>query len=304
MNLSFPTLAFIAVISQTVTLFSTDPIFASPPLTDSIQVVIYQEGVENAYPHWSNDGKSILYQSNRTGKWQLYVINRDGTGDRRVTNDEFNNYMADWSPDNNRIAFVSDRTGNEEIFVMNSDGSDLRNLTNNPARDIHPYWTPDGSLIYFNSTRTGANTLSIFTMTASGTGAKKVSTSTDNETCAHLSGDGSKIVYLRAFLGQNDEIFTLDLSTGVATNVSNTAASEGWPCWTPDSKAVVYSSAPYGVFNLFQKTLAGGSLRRLTHVTSPWYDARPEVSPDGTEIVFNRQKQGSLGIVILRLKPN
>lgn len=263
--------------------------------------MIYQEGVENAYPHWSKDGKSILYQSNRTGKWQLYIINRDGSGDRRITNDQFNNYMADWSPDNSRIAFVSDRTGNEDIFVMNADGTDQRNLTNNSARDIHPYWTPDGQSLLFNSTRVNPNILSIHKMTQAGTDIKRISISSDDETCAHLSIDGSKILYLRAFLGQNDEIFTSELSTGKATNISNTGASEGWPCWAPDGKSVVYASAQFGVFNLFQKSLANESPRRLTHVSSPWYDARPMVSPDGKEIVFNRQKEGSIAIVIMRL---
>ncbi len=287
-----------------LTLFACVPSLAqadTPPLTDGIEVVIYQEGVENAYPHWSKDGMTILYQSNRTGKWQLYVINRDGTNDRRITNDAFNNYMADWSPDNRQIAFVSDRTGNEEIFVMNSDGSGQRNLSNSPARDIHPYWTPDGRSLYFNSTRDSQEHLSIFQMTPAGIGVKKISTSRDDETCAHLSRDGSKLVYLRGYMSMNDEIFTLDLKTGKAENISNTPSAEGWPCWTPDSKAVVYASAQYGVFNLFQKALTGSSPKRLTKVASPWFDARPEVSPDGKEIVFNRQKQGSIGIVIKKL---
>lgn len=301
MSLRFPVFIFAAV--WVIASFAVAaPVFAGPPLTDSVRVVIYQEGVENAYPHWSKDGKSILYQSNRTGKWQLYIISRDGSGDRRITNDEFNNYMADWSPDNSRIAFVSDRSGNEEIFVINADGTGERNLTNNPARDIHPYWMPDGKNLYFNSTRANSNILSIFTMTDSGMNIKTISTTPDDETCAHLSNDGTKIVYLRAYLGQNDEIFVMDAATGKVTNVSNTPASEGWPCWAPDGKSVVYASAQHGVFNLFQKNLANESPKRLTHVNSPWYDARPMVSPDGKEIVFNRQKEGSIGIVIMRVR--
>ncbi len=285
---------------------AASPVSSALPLTggDSLSVVLFEAGVENAYPHWSKDGKRILFQSNKTGKWQLYTIARDGTDLRRITNDDFNNYMADWSPDNERIAFVSDRDGNEDVFIMKSDGSDLTNLTKHPARDIHPYWTNDGTRILFNSSREVRDGLTIFEMVPDGGSVKRLSTSNDVETCAHLSADGKRLVYLRAFGGMNDEIYVLELATGKTTNVTKSNEGEGWPSWDDAGKRVFFSSRRNGTFCLFTANPDGSGLRQLTQPPSPWYDARAEVSPDGDEVVFNRQKDGSIGIVIGNLPKN
>ena len=54
---------------------------------------------------------------------EIYVMNSDGSGVTRLTNDSAWDGMPSWSPDGARIAFVSYRDGNGEIYVMNTDGS-------------------------------------------------------------------------------------------------------------------------------------------------------------------------------------
>src|SRR4249919_971359 len=99
------------------------------------QTILFEENTENAYPRLSRDGKKILYKSNRTHHWQLYVRNISDGKETKITKDTFQNNFPDWSPDNKWIAFVSDRDGNEEIYIMKTDGSSLKRLTNNKARD-------------------------------------------------------------------------------------------------------------------------------------------------------------------------
>ena len=51
-----------------------------PPRTGSEpRTILWEEGVKNAYPRWSKDASRILYQSNKSGKWQLFVMDRDGS---------------------------------------------------------------------------------------------------------------------------------------------------------------------------------------------------------------------------------
>ena len=71
-----------------------------------------------------------------------YIMNVDGSGVSRLTDNSANDEHPDWSPDGRRIAFISDRDGDYEIYVMNADGSDVIQLTDNSTDDVLPSWSP------------------------------------------------------------------------------------------------------------------------------------------------------------------
>ena len=74
---------------------------------------------------------------------QIYVMNADGSGQRRLTSIPAKNIVSGWLPDG-KLTFMSWR-GNRDftIYVMNPDGSGQRNLTRNPARiDDGLVWSP------------------------------------------------------------------------------------------------------------------------------------------------------------------
>ena len=134
---------------------------------------------------WSPDGTRIAlarkpdWCSDRGGTRpcagshsDIYVMNADGSGKRKLTHDARQNAEPVWSPDGRRIAFVSRRDGNAEIYVMNADGSGKRNLTRNPARDASPSWSPDGRRIAFVSDRDGR--LETHVVNADGSGQRRL----------------------------------------------------------------------------------------------------------------------------------
>ncbi len=110
---------------------------------------------QNFLPAWSPDGSKLAFTSNRDGNSELYVVNRDGSGMRRLTNHPAIDVTPTWSPTGNQIAFTSDRTGAPQIWVMNADGSELRKITNEERCD-RPTWSvsPNNEIAY--AARTGA----------------------------------------------------------------------------------------------------------------------------------------------------
>ncbi len=73
-------------------------------------------------------GQRIAFMSSRDGNWEVYAVNLDGSGLKRLTNDGARDGLPTWSPDGKSIAFVSDRSGSWAIWVMNADGSNQRKL--------------------------------------------------------------------------------------------------------------------------------------------------------------------------------
>ena len=260
------------------------------------RALLEEAGKEHAYPRLSADNKRVLYQSNKTGTWQLYILDIATGKQTQLTSGTHNNNFPDWSPDNKTIAFVSDRDGNEEIYTMQTDGKGLKRITNDPARDIHPYFSPDGKKLLFNSTR-GNRSLDIFSYTfADGRVGQITSTPHDHETCARFSPGMDQIVFLRN--NQNlDDIFVLDLKTGLSTNISKTPADmDGWPAYSTDGKWIYFSSTEQGPYALFRMRPDGSEKQLVTTPKDGLEDARVFPSRDNKQLVYNRKKGSTISI--------
>jgi Tol biopolymer transport system component len=102
-------------------------------------------------PNLSPDGEWLAFDSQRGKQDDLFVIRRDGTSLRQLTDDPYKDRQPRWSPDGKQIAFFSDRTGKWVVWMINSDGSGLKQLTYTPGGATNPQWSPDGTrLVYRN----------------------------------------------------------------------------------------------------------------------------------------------------------
>ncbi len=72
----------------------------------------------------------IAFMSSRDGNWEIYIMNQDGSGLKRLTNNAANDGLPAWSPDGKTLAFVSNQGGAWAVWAMNPDGSQRRKLFN------------------------------------------------------------------------------------------------------------------------------------------------------------------------------
>lgn len=114
---------------------------------------------------WSPNGTQLAFVSNRAGTRNIWVINSDGGGLRRITSPPGYQNHPSFSPDGGRIVFsegVYAKVGAGQVYtgsnlwIINADGTGLRRLTTGATfRDTNPSWGARG--ILFQSDRIQPN---------------------------------------------------------------------------------------------------------------------------------------------------
>ncbi|MFI9640491.1 amidohydrolase family protein [Micromonospora sp. NPDC051925] len=110
-------------------------------LTEDIQ--------EAAQPHFSPDGRRVVFQSYREGTYDLWTINADGTGLRRLTSGPGYDESPRWSPDGQYVAFSSDRGNASHIWLLRPADGTVRVLTSGDHRHSMPTWSADGTRVVY-----------------------------------------------------------------------------------------------------------------------------------------------------------
>ena len=222
----------------------------------------------------------IAFWSNRDGNDEIYVMNADGSGQTRLTNNPASDVRPAWSPDGTKIAFESYRDGNEEIYVMNADGSGQTRLTNNPGPDWTPAWSPDGTKIAFTSSRD--SDLEIYVMNADGSGQTRLSNGGGTDPA--WSPDGTNIAF-DSVRDSNGEIYVMNADGSGPTRLTNNPARDVSPSWSPDGTKIAFQSDRDGNDEIYVMNADGSGQTRLTNNPGP--DWTPAWSPDGTKIAFD-----------------
>ncbi|QDH13778.1 Tol-Pal system protein TolB [Formicincola oecophyllae] len=105
-------------------------------------------GVIDTSPCYSPDGRQIVFNSDRGGSPQLYVMNADGSGAHRISYGAGHYGSPVWSPRGDLIAFTRMQHGQFSLGVMNPDGSGERTLTRGFTVES-PSFAPNGREIVF-----------------------------------------------------------------------------------------------------------------------------------------------------------
>ena len=219
---------------------------------------------------WSPNGQRIVFTrlTSSLGEpqgSQIWVMNANGSGETRLTNDILFSEDPAWSPDGAQIAFARDG----RIFLMNADGSDQRVLTNPAAgeRDEEARWSPDGTRLAFIRVTSARN---LWTINPGGSDLRRLTTFeyTGDVFPGSIYGyswapDGERLTF-SDFL----DVYTVGDDASNPTNLTNSPAYVKFdPSWSPDGGSILYTAYVGPVTDIFVVDVNSHHVTNLTNGT-------------------------------------
>ena len=212
-------------------------LFAVDPATGDARNLTRSPKSAEKYPACSFAGDRIAFISNRDGTDTLYVMNADGSGVRRLTQEKpgINAGMASWTADGGRLYFSLFGGGPPRMCRIRPDGSDFKVV----GEGIDPAVSPDGRRVAF--ARALGDGHHLFIMNSDGSAARQLTASGNALAAVHATWtpDGRRIIYGDR-VGEAVELFACEPDSGTMTQLTRLGGAATSPSVSPDGKSISF----------------------------------------------------------------
>ena len=253
--------------------------------------------LEENGPQYSPDGKRIVFASRRSGSFEIWICDADGTNARQLTN--IGGALTGtprWSPDSRQIVFDSWLGGNAAIYVINADGGAARRLTFDADEDVTPSWSRDGHWIYFGCTRSGS--MQIWKVPAEGGTAVQVTRQGGFE--GFESADGQYFYYAKG--RSMPGIWRVPVAGGEESLIVDHHQAGLWRYWAVTDKGIYFATAEtasHPIIEFFN--FATEKITTIAKLNKPLFKTDPglAVSPDEKSLLLVQMDQKGSDIMLM-----
>ena len=247
-------------------------------------------GQDAAQPSWAPDGRRLVFWSNVQGQRDLYTVAIDGSDVAPVLQDEHLDFAPVWAPGGDAIVFASDRGGAMNLWEVPVDPSTGR-ATGAPvavtsgvqAAAEHASISKDGARFAFKSRVASVNPYAVPIDPVALRGGTPVLLDSANSILipASVSPDGTHLLLSNQGSRQED-IFITRTDRFAPRRITDDAARDRGPSWTPDGRAILFYSTRGGKWETWSINADGGGLRKTFSVDDSV--VYPLMSPAGDRI--------------------
>lgn len=225
----------------------------------------------------------IVFSSARENNTDLYMVNMDGSGLRRLTTDPAADEFGRCSPDGRFIVFRRGGGETGDLYRMDlATGQELR-LTDDPTRDSSPTWSPDGRFIYFAKRKDGFDRIA--RMRADGGDLRYLTHGEWHDVVPSVSPSGRFLAFHTYRYGEGSDIEVMDLRSGESRRVTHVATGYDYePSFVTNDDIIFSSNRDGQPYRLYSVSLKSGETRMLADVGADAWGAR--YSATTREVVF------------------
>lgn len=258
---------------------------------------------EDRYALYSPNGKWIVFESNRDGNWEIYLMDWKGQNVKRLTNNKADDRRPSWHPKGEKILFESNRSGLNQLYTIK-----IRNRKERRVRSkiesgelMFASYSPNGKRIAVSVKKSNEKS-NIIILKRNG---KKIKTLIENgkrNFYPRWSKDGKEIVYFSRKETENkdDEIYRLNLHSEKELRLTNWAKHNFCPSWSFDNSQIVYVTSMEGTRpEIYIMDKDGNNKTRITHNEDG--DTLPNWHPEKNKILITAYRNGNYQICELEL---
>jgi TolB protein len=229
-------------------------------------------------PHWSPDGKTIVFSTvGPNTQPTIHTVNV-ATGKIRTIHTAQTGVALtpEFSPSGTRIVVSLSPKESADIFEMSLSGKDIVNLTNHWAIELAPAYSHDGQKMLMISDRTGAP--QVYKMNADGSDPIRISYFGSYNQCPNWSPRGDKIAYAAREFGHYT-IYLVDEDGQEPYALTADMRKEDceYPSFSPDGRALIFSCKTPTGRALYLRTTNDTYTLQLTKGTS--IETNPDWGP-------------------------
>ena len=246
-------------------------------------------------PQFSPDGRKIVFESTRSGSYEIWVCDSNGTNLLQLTSFERTTGTPRWSPDGRHIAFDARIETHSDIYVIGAEGGSPRRITTETSDDVVPTWSRDGHWIYFASNRTGDQ--QVWKVPAEG--GEAVQVTKHGGFAAYEAPDGKFVYYTKI---DRPGLWRVAVEGGEEAPVLDHPKLGYWGWWAVVNEGIYFINVEmkqHPVIEFF--SFATGRVRQIATMEKEAVMAGPglAISPDRRWILYAQVDQSGGDIILV-----